>query len=200
MSGSSLLQGSAWMIIAGVVSWLFARAGTREVVATRARVAGRPEQIWDGIMFYEDVPGRPAFPLRALLPAPVRTDGDKSRVGATEYRLRLHGSGSWPSASPPPEAFRICCNSTSSSSVSGLRDASSHAAVRPRFTVVWRATPSGASARTYEAYLAPPARLNGCCRPAPLALRREARRPFADIHTAARRPLICTRACAVPEV
>lgn len=71
------------MIIAGLVSWLFARDGTREVVATRARVAGRPEQIWDRIMFYEDVPGRPAFPLRALLPAPVRTDGDKSRVGAT---------------------------------------------------------------------------------------------------------------------
>jgi hypothetical protein len=71
------------MIIAGVVSWLFARGGTCEVVATRARVAGRPEQIWDRLMFYEDVPGRPAFPLRALLPAPVRTDGDKSHVGST---------------------------------------------------------------------------------------------------------------------
>jgi hypothetical protein len=71
------------MIIAGVVSWLFARDGTREAVATRARVAGRPEQIWDRIMFYEDVPGRPAFLLRALLPAPLRTDGDKGRVGTT---------------------------------------------------------------------------------------------------------------------
>ena len=71
------------MIIAEVVGWLFARDGTREVVATRAHVAGRPEQIWDRIMFYEDVPGRPAFPLRVLLPAPVRTEGDKSRVGET---------------------------------------------------------------------------------------------------------------------
>ena len=34
-------------------------------------------------MFYEEVPGRPAFLLRALLPYPVRTEGDKTRVGAT---------------------------------------------------------------------------------------------------------------------
>jgi hypothetical protein len=79
------------MIIAGVVSWLFARNGTREFVATRARVAGTPEEIWDRVMFYEDVPGLPAFPLRMLLPAPVRTDGDKSRVGATVRCTYTHG-------------------------------------------------------------------------------------------------------------
>jgi hypothetical protein len=34
-------------------------------------------------MFYEDVPQTPAFFLRALLPCPVRADGDKTRAGAT---------------------------------------------------------------------------------------------------------------------
>ena len=34
-------------------------------------------------MLYEEVPGHPPFLLRALLPNPVRTQGDKSRIGAT---------------------------------------------------------------------------------------------------------------------
>lgn len=34
-------------------------------------------------MLYEEVPRRPPFPLRALLPHPVRTVGDKARVGGT---------------------------------------------------------------------------------------------------------------------
>ncbi len=71
------------MIIADVVSWLFARKGMKEVVATRLRFNCSPEEVWDHMMFYEEVPGRPAFPLRALLPYPVRSEGDKSRVGAT---------------------------------------------------------------------------------------------------------------------
>jgi hypothetical protein len=34
-------------------------------------------------MFYEEVPGRPAFLLRTLVPYPVRAEGDKTRAGAT---------------------------------------------------------------------------------------------------------------------
>jgi hypothetical protein len=34
-------------------------------------------------MFYEDVPKTPAFLLRALLPCPVRAEGDKRSPGAT---------------------------------------------------------------------------------------------------------------------
>ena len=65
------------------MSWLFARKAVNEAVATRVRFNGSPEEVWDHIMFYEEVPGRPAFLLRALLPYPVRTEGDKTRVGAT---------------------------------------------------------------------------------------------------------------------
>lgn len=66
-----------------VVSWLFARTEVRDAVTTRVRMDASPEAVWDHIMFYEEVPGRPSFLLRALLPHPLRTHGDKTRVGAT---------------------------------------------------------------------------------------------------------------------
>jgi hypothetical protein len=34
------------------------------------------------MMFYEEVPGRPGWLLRLILSAPVRTSGEKSRVGS----------------------------------------------------------------------------------------------------------------------
>jgi hypothetical protein len=42
-----------------------------------------PEEVWQSMLLYEDVPVRPPLLLRALLPYPVRTEGDKTRVGAT---------------------------------------------------------------------------------------------------------------------
>lgn len=39
--------------------------------------------VWNRILFYEEVPERPPLLLRTLLPAPVRTEGGKTRVGAT---------------------------------------------------------------------------------------------------------------------
>jgi hypothetical protein len=65
------------------VSWLFARKGVMEAVATRAHFNASPETVWNRIMFYEEVPGHPPFLLRTLLSHPVRTEGDKTRVGAT---------------------------------------------------------------------------------------------------------------------
>jgi hypothetical protein len=72
-----------------LVSWLFARTGVQGAVTTRLRLNASPVTVWDHIMFYEDVPGRPSLLLRALLPYPVRTHGDKTRVGTTvrcEYK------------------------------------------------------------------------------------------------------------------
>jgi hypothetical protein len=68
-----------------LVGWLFGREAIGESVATRVRLDGSPEQVWNQIMFYEEVPGRPALLLRTLLPYPVRTDGNKTSVGATVY-------------------------------------------------------------------------------------------------------------------
>jgi hypothetical protein len=65
-----------------LVSWLFARKAVSEAVATRVHFNASPEAVWNHVMFYEEVPGRPPLLLRALLPDPVRTEGDKTRVGA----------------------------------------------------------------------------------------------------------------------
>jgi hypothetical protein len=68
-----------------LVRWLFGREAVRESVATHLRLDGSPEQVWDHIMFYEEVPGRPAFFLRTVLPCPLRTEGNKTAVGATVH-------------------------------------------------------------------------------------------------------------------
>jgi hypothetical protein len=64
------------------VGRLFPRNSTIDAVATRARFDAPPETIWQGMLFYEEVPGRAMPLLRMFLPAPVRTQGDKTRVGA----------------------------------------------------------------------------------------------------------------------
>jgi hypothetical protein len=45
-------------------------------------VDASPESVWKHLTLYEEVPGQPPFLLRALLPHPVRTAGDKTRAGA----------------------------------------------------------------------------------------------------------------------
>ena len=66
-----------------LVSWVFARQAVKETVATRVHFDAAPQAIWDELMFYEEVPGRAPFLLRALLPEPLRTEGDKTQVGTT---------------------------------------------------------------------------------------------------------------------
>jgi len=65
-----------------LLNWLFARKAVSEAVATRVHFNASPAAIWNHIMFYEEVPGRAPLLLRVLLPRPVRTEGDKTRVGA----------------------------------------------------------------------------------------------------------------------
>lgn len=65
-----------------LVSFLFARKGKTQVVETRAYFDASPEEVWNRIMFYEEVPGPPPFLLRLLLPIPMRTLGEKGRLGA----------------------------------------------------------------------------------------------------------------------
>jgi hypothetical protein len=40
-----------------------------------------PGQVWDGLMFYEQIPRRPPLHLRLLLPGPMRAEGRRSIVG-----------------------------------------------------------------------------------------------------------------------
>lgn len=50
-------------------------------VHTRMTFAARPEQVWNRLMFYEQIDGRPPLLLRLLLPVPTGTEGRKSRIG-----------------------------------------------------------------------------------------------------------------------
>lgn len=68
--------------IHNVISYPLPRKTVSESVATRFHFDASPETVWGQFMFYEEVPGRPPFLLRILLPYPVATKGDKSSVGA----------------------------------------------------------------------------------------------------------------------
>jgi len=50
-------------------------------IVTRMRFAAAPEQVWDGLMFYEQIAERPPLHLRLLLPLPIRTEGRKLEPG-----------------------------------------------------------------------------------------------------------------------
>jgi hypothetical protein len=50
-------------------------------IVTRMTFAASAEEIWGGLMFYEEIDEPPPLHLRLLLPLPIRTDGSKSAVG-----------------------------------------------------------------------------------------------------------------------
>ena len=50
-------------------------------VVTRMKFAAPPEQVWDGLMFYEEIDSPPPLYLRLFLPVPIRIEGKKSAVG-----------------------------------------------------------------------------------------------------------------------
>ncbi len=68
-----------WLSLAGR---LFSRNLVTETVATATRFHASPETVWQKMLTYEEVTARPSFILRVLLPTPVRTQGDKTSVGA----------------------------------------------------------------------------------------------------------------------
>jgi hypothetical protein len=43
--------------------------------------AAPPEQVWQGLTFYEELGGRPPLHLRLLLPVPIGNEGRVSEVG-----------------------------------------------------------------------------------------------------------------------
>lgn len=50
-------------------------------IVTGARFSASPDLVWDGLMYYEQIPYLPPLHLRLVLPAPVRTEGRRSSVG-----------------------------------------------------------------------------------------------------------------------
>jgi len=70
---------------------LFARAPIAESVTTRVHIDTEPDLVWRRILFYEDVPRGAPFPLRVVLPCPLRTDGDKTTTGSRVYCVYSRG-------------------------------------------------------------------------------------------------------------
>ena len=57
------------------------RARHSTSVLTGMKSSASPGQVWDGLMFYEQIPRRPPLLLRLLLPGPMRAEGRRSVVG-----------------------------------------------------------------------------------------------------------------------
>ena len=50
-------------------------------IITKSTFDASPQKTWQSLLFYEEVKERPPLHLRLLLPVPVRTEGEKKRVG-----------------------------------------------------------------------------------------------------------------------
>jgi len=61
---------------------IFKRNEQVDVAETRVHFDEPPTAVWQRMLFYEEVPRRPMWLLRWFLPAPIRTRGEKTRVGA----------------------------------------------------------------------------------------------------------------------
>jgi len=62
-----------------------------DVVTTSVEFEADPGTVWRTMLSYEEVPERPSFLLRALLPVPKGTKGDKTCVGADVFCLYQNG-------------------------------------------------------------------------------------------------------------
>lgn len=74
----------------GLIGRVFSGGTADEAVATASHFPVSAEAVWRCMLLYEDVPARPSLLLRTLLPYPVRTEGDKTRVGA-RIQCTYHG-------------------------------------------------------------------------------------------------------------
>jgi len=67
-------------------------AATQPVsVVTSMNFAASPAEVWKGLLFYEEIGGRPPTHLRLLLPVPIRTEGKVSEVGGEAMCLYEDG-------------------------------------------------------------------------------------------------------------
>ena len=70
-----------WREFLWLVGRLFPANRVVDAVTTRARFDAPPDEVWQRLMFYEEVPHRPPLLLRMFLPSPVRTSSGDKAVG-----------------------------------------------------------------------------------------------------------------------
>ena len=64
-----------------LVGRLFPPSLEVDVVTTVAAFDAAPVEVWQRMMFYEEVPHRPSLLLRMFLPSPVKTLGNGKQIG-----------------------------------------------------------------------------------------------------------------------
>ena len=67
------------------------RKNAVECVTTTAWLSATPERVWERLLFFEQIPGPPPFPLSWLLPLPVRVEGRRSQVDDEARCLYVEG-------------------------------------------------------------------------------------------------------------
>ncbi len=93
-SQRSYLPVFALMLLPVATALLEGRPGALqpEVVRTTRVVAAAPDELWDNLMFYENVPAEKPLLLRLGLPAPIRAEGPITSVGDVTRCLYNKGS------------------------------------------------------------------------------------------------------------
>jgi hypothetical protein len=77
--------------VAAALGELTAEAAQPSSVVTRMTFAASADEVWKGLVFYEELAGRPPAYLRLLLPVPIRTEGKVSEVGGEAMCLYESG-------------------------------------------------------------------------------------------------------------
>jgi hypothetical protein len=75
-----------------IVGRLFPLSLAIDVVTTKAEFDAQPEDVWQRMLFYEEVPHRPSLLLRMFLPSPVRTQATGKAVGTVVACTYSRGS------------------------------------------------------------------------------------------------------------
>ena len=75
-----------------VVGRLFPPNRFVDAITTTGIVDAPPNDVWLRVLFYEEVPRRPPFMLRALLPSPVRMHPQRRKLGAAVECAYTRGS------------------------------------------------------------------------------------------------------------
>ena len=61
---------------------IFPKSTSEDTVQTMMELRASPREVWDAMLFYEEIPQRPNALLRLVLPVPVRTRGEKTTEGS----------------------------------------------------------------------------------------------------------------------
>lgn len=66
-----------------LLAMLFGGRPASDSVQTKLHIPASPEAVWKQILFYEEISATPPLLLRALIPRPLHTSGDKTTPGST---------------------------------------------------------------------------------------------------------------------